>query len=1164
MNVSLIEKIKKLLLEAEESTTGSSVTAGELFSNNGEGGIHVVNPGQEKAEKNQWLDPKEAAAYKAQQAILDKLNRYKVTKTGRGGNIKKFVFTYEGKKDTRDWVPRLVTFSDERIKDADGNPISINVTVQTKKFLDKLLRNLFENVKDKVSGTEKPKIANIDISFEENKSDDEEFNGIITSLKSNFFDGIDPIREVVQEDNRFWPSSYVIHITAPIDKYSDESINQIKSFYDEKTLAADAATVKASIDKQKVNIDIVINKSTTLLPMYNTINYVPTNSKTGALDKLSWTYQRIRETNKSSAPNLAQHLDGLIQQYNEQLKNLNKQRKAKGAKIKEIDAAIKRVKDTLTKVKSTKASINKNQTLTYIDQQTFDDSSNTDTMSIGPLGLLAKARRITDAHENNSILVITSDVGTMYMWAPGDDNVQTLSVTKEETGKENGFAKHVKDYFEGLISKEAFSAYVDSMDIPISKKDIVEKFVSKYIERNYYNVYCMKMMFSDTVNVSYNMELPPSVLDTNAAIHQVSNSIKVPGSERLPKQKTSSFLRTSIDVGDSYKTKLVTVSHDILKTGSGSLGFFKDSIKTISGDFTSIRTFIENFMYMVSATKSVIYDFYVPITKKQFDTLKNGDIVTIEQNNRTIILDPNKNHALATIINSIGEYKKSVSLVLKYDKVGYNEAENNLSLLKRIFRGLLRQYQHIGWNEFKEFQKKLNDTISGYNSSIAGRPGIIDKMQNDMIIGIRGAKDLKQNISDVVVAHNLIKDAFPIIESYFASFKVKNTDDKSKKGKNEEMFVPALIHTTPTDGFNFGAARKGMHIDARASLIEQLYDFLVHGEDKVNKWIAKKSHNVNDIVETNLKIITYLDDTIKLLEKITAYDGVKMFEFEDVENIENVVGGIATEIDTKLTGAEISNKDFKIESVPSVDRSDDKDPHKYGIRDALETTKESDISSGLVISDACKKAFRPLVNTLKSMITETKNSMKEKPGPIMILPANGPVPYAPIHTVITLEHEGDNLLLVVISSCFSVDTSATKSFYNYSFDKEHSRFIIDDTTKIADDDKEDVQTALGQMDFAFCSFNMMSTKRLIINTSAAMKRIERQAIDGYHKLQLVARRIYAEMLAGASSDEEKERILMINNDNTKKPVKDIVKDIARYICIAALLLEVENNDDMEF
>ncbi len=1236
MNNLLLEQIKRLI---------SETTAGEFFTDMQDGSRTFSGRDRGLKDDDPLSDPEEAkkaARRKARGFILDQLNRFTKKKTGKNGKIIKYILNYDSKLDKNDWVPRLVTFHDERVKNKSGETVNIEVTPQTYKFLQNLLKNLLDTEKDVVSETTKEKISGLSISFEEIENSNGNITEILDSVDDNFNAGIGRLKEIVLNDKRFNPKDFVLKIRAPIHGYTEEQLEQIGQLYDKATSLTDISNIKTSINNLYVDIDITINTTATLLPLYNNVNFAPKNSNSGALEKLAWSYQQLRQMTQDVAKNsetnilnsiepakilhvIKRYYDGSLpddinsaedaKKIIDLIDNKNilraiesntisdRFRKEIVTKIKEeyegtpqandknfinnlVDETIKREKaddkEFLTRIKTLMGRILplndkiRKGANTFVNRIQVDDATNEDAMSIGPLGLLAKGKRIIERNEPNSIIVITSDVGMGYIWVPPTfgnergDFLKTFRITKD--GADTKYGKLIKDFFEGLISKERFLYEIELMDLSPDQRAIAEKFNDTYINRTYTRIYCFKLMYCNAVTATYNMPLPASVFDTQVGRQQMPKSIKVPGSENLP--RTKSYVTTTKKTFDGTEntSKLTTVSEDLLKVGSGSLSFLS-AMKHIgdlggpTNNFEEKNQFITNVFWLHTVFVNLVFEFYAYLTEEQFNELKAGNTITIKGDDENDIdLDPNDNKSLKAIIDSMDKYNPQIAYVLKYDKFGFNVAESHLKSLQKIYSQILRQMDSIGFNESEEGRKLLNDIQTGFNTSIAGRPGTVSKIQNDMILSIKGSDSFERNISDAIVENNLLRDAFPIIRSYFESFHGDDAEDAQNTSDTNDALIPELITSTTMDGLNIPGTRKGVHINERNSLISQLNDYINDGKIKITSFFAgteEKQHI--DAIVSIIKSYRYLFDAIKLLDKVTAYDGVRMFEYQNIENVNTLSPAWLSEINTKLKLHEID------------DSTNLKNTVEEAVKTALETATEADVKSGISTSTYCRENFRPLIDKVREMI----NLSPSKKMPIAITPYKSNIPYTPIHTIITAIKNKDNIVFCIVSSVLSIKETASP--YNYIYDKKTKEFKVkpNEITKkieVESEDKDFVQDHVGQADYAFCMFNMMSAKKTTDLTLNSFSNLEKRASIGYRDLKryIEENNIFSDIsnmsdikesdidnLIKQSVNETADTPQSVNSVIKFSRIRNIIDIIAKYIVVTAILYDIQNENDME-
>ena len=355
----------------------------------------TFNSFQKKQEMSE-ADIRKERSRLARRRMMEKLNKITKRRTGKGGNQTTYIFSYKGNDDTRNWQPLLVSLKDTEIKINGVDEAHFLVTPQTRNFLLNLLTNLRDTVIDKNDPEKRvPKIADIKITASIIPDDiDHDYENVLKSLSIKETEGISSLISLIKNDERFHPQNYILNVEVPIKEYKDEDLDTIsKEFSFTDTSISDIGSIKTSINHSKVNIELKVIRDFTLMPMYNEIrnDFVPRQSKVGAIEKLAWAFQKAREMNKNMIPLSAEIADRRINQINDALKSFKK----KNSTDPEIAAKIADLSKEKTEMVNMKAALQSN-TQTYIDQTNINETTNSDVMSVGPLALLERAKRLQD------------------------------------------------------------------------------------------------------------------------------------------------------------------------------------------------------------------------------------------------------------------------------------------------------------------------------------------------------------------------------------------------------------------------------------------------------------------------------------------------------------------------------------------------------------------------------------------------------------------------------------------------------------------------------------------------------------------------------------------------------------------------------------------------
>lgn len=1150
MRNNLLEQIKKLITEASDQALASM---GSDFGKGGFGG-HRFQKSKEMSED----EIRKERSRLARRRMTDKLNKITKRRTGKGGNQTTYIFSYKGDDDTRNWQPLLVSLKDTEIKINGVDEAHFLVTPQTRNFLLNLLTNLRDTIIDP-SDPEKriPKISDIKITATVIPDDiDLDYENVIKSLSVKETSGISKLISLIKNDDRFHPQNYILNIEVPIKEYKDEDLDTIsKEFSFTDTSISDIGSIKTSINKSKVNIELKIIRDFTLMPMYNEIrnDFVPRQSQVGAIEKLAWAFQKAREMNKNMIPLSAAIADRRIKQIDDALKSF----KTEDSSNPEIAAKLSDLNKEKAEMINMKTAINA-KTQTYIDQTNINETTNSDVMSIGPLALLERAKRIQDNKDKNSIIVITSDVDVSYIYLPEIRNNVGDIIRSEKIEKFNGqgaAGKNIKDWFEGLIPKELFNVNITSLNLPENAKTEVQDFINEFVNKKYDFVYCLKMMYADQIGVSYSMDLPQSVFDKIGGdkVIAMPDSVKVPGSQKLAKTRT--ILKTT----KTANTKLITTTDDVLSIGSGTLTFLKDAYKMIDVDGIGKKRIIDNFTnlgFISDMLKSSIYDYFFELDKSTFEQLKNGDSVNV--NGFQTSLSDNK--YLADTIETVKTFPKNGNLLLlKHDRLGYFKAEENFERVRNLLSQMIGQIDKNVWFEVPGGKELYQDISTSFNTTLAGRPGTVKKIQNDMITAIEDANNFKKSVSDALFEHNLTTDLGSMIKAFFDAY--ESIDDQKEQKiahrneKNISIKTPRLFRSRSLDGLNISGTRKGKKKEEiRGELNDRLVTFLHDNDQKILKSVFSSISTNSNPTLSVANVLRSFYDVMKTLEKLTSIDGARVVEFGDLADVDTLAEGTLSEVDSTLDPAKFSTADVS-------------DSIEIGIKTAFETATASDIKSGIVIDAFCRDGLKPIIRIIKDSIKQNDSNEKR---PIGITSADSQVPYTPVHTIVFATRNKKGALTVsIISSIVKIPN--LDSPYVYTYDIKHQEFTV--SGDIQPQDKEFVRDELSKMDYAYCMFNMMSVKRLMSECAESLRQlgatvgrdfdfiketIEKKNLFRYDDDTFIKTNT-------AEYESELNDLLNTTNDNTgnedrNKTVKDMMADIVRYIEIIYTARKMMNND----
>ena len=1148
MRKNLLEQIQKLISEAADQALASM---GNDFGKGGFGG-HRFQKKQEMSE----ADIRKERSRLARRRMMEKLNKITKRRTGKGGNQTTYIFSYKGNDDTRNWQPLLVSLKDTEIKINGVDEAHFLVTPQTRNFLLNLLTNLRDTVIDKNDPEKRvPKIADIKITASIIPDDiDHDYENVLKSLSIKETEGISSLISLIKNDERFHPQNYILNVEVPIKEYKDEDLDAIsKEFSFTDTSISDIGSIKTSINQSKVNIELKVIRDFTLMPMYNEIrnDFVPRQSKVGAIEKLAWAFQKAREMNKNMIPLSAKIADRRINQINDALKSF----KNKNSTDPEIAAKIADLNKEKTEMVNMKAALQSN-TQTYIDQTNINETTNSDVMSVGPLALLERAKRLQDNKDKNSVIVITSDMDVSYIYLPEIKNSTGDIIRNEKIMKFNGqgaAGKNIKDWFEGLIPKELFDANIASLDLPDNAKTEVQDFINEFVNRKYDFVYCLKMMFADQIGVSYSMDLPQSVFDKIGGdkVIAMPENVKVPGSQNLANTRTT--LKTS----KTASSKLITTTDDVLSIGSGSLTFLKDAYKMIDADGIGKKRLIDSFTdlgFISDMLKSSIYDYFFELDESSYNKLKNGE--TIDVNGYQTSL--NTNQYLADTLETVKSFPKNGKLLLlKHDKLGYFTAEENFERVRNLISQMVGQIDKDVWFEVPGGQELYKDISTSFNTTLAGRPGTVKKIQNDMITAIEDANNFKKSVSDALLEHNLTADLGSMIKAFFVAYEAIDDQKDQKVAHNNKKVIsikePRLFRSRSLDGLNISGTRKGKKKEeVRGELNDRLITFLHDDDQKLLKSaFGAVSTNTNPALAIS-NVLRDFYDIMKTLEKLTAIDGARVVEFGDLADVETLARGTLSEVDSSLDPTKFSTADVS----PSVES---------GIKTAFETATASDIKSGIVVDAFCRDGLKPIVRIIKNSIKQSTNERR----PIGITSADSQVPYTPVHTLVFATRNGNGGLTVsIISSIVKIPNF--DSPYSYTYDIEHQNFSV--SGDIQPQDKEAIRNELSKMDYAYCMFNMMSSKRLMSECAEALNQLSMKVGKDFDSIKDIIEKKnlfrYDDdtfiKTNNAEYEDELNDLLNTTSVNgeaeTNGSVKNMIADIVRYIEIIYTAKKLMNNN----
>ena len=396
-----VDKLKKFLKE-ELLLEGGIKKRGPANSNNsvamdaigwGEGGSVGRTSGTSRglgdAGKNYGIDVNSAA---------------EMTKQGYNKTIIDLAMAQSNDKESSDpgWKTEVKEYGFPALSEIVGQPVNMILTEQTGKFLQDLFGKILSKVKG-VTATFQSKKENLSTISQINDYVKETRNVDFVTHNRQFLD-------FIKSDGRFYPDSYVVTITIPIERYNEDSVKQICEKYGITTSGSGI-----TMDEVPTTIDLrfTINCASTLLNVYTTKEFFRVGSAHSSLEKFAWMSKQIRNI------------------FNKNAEQSKKNRKMSGK------------------------APDKNDELNDVE---YINTDRTKDVGISPIQLFAKVYNsfITG---RNDVFCLLDETEESYIYIPGTetktDDIYELDALEEDTpvGK---LQLAIKQYIEGMLSKEEF------------------------------------------------------------------------------------------------------------------------------------------------------------------------------------------------------------------------------------------------------------------------------------------------------------------------------------------------------------------------------------------------------------------------------------------------------------------------------------------------------------------------------------------------------------------------------------------------------------------------------------------------------------------------------------------------------------------------------------
>ena len=1143
MNASLIEKIKNLITEAKVGfSAGDSAALNSAFPAGG--GFSMSGGGKQGRNKDYRMLARRAAQSAARTRLEQSVRASFRKLGGRNGATKRLIYSYNGGEDTRDWQPTISPFESNKFGDT-----TFWVTEQTKSFLSRLMDLLSRQEKESGPGsttlTNHIKDLSVETSVVETSAKEKhaDMKSVFDSLDISDKNQVLHLYNLIQKDKRFNRPSYMIKISAPIEKYSQEDIKNIQDNLVgmnpefKSNLRPDA--VMAYINDSRINVEIRITADTTLLPLYNKVGFVPLSSKVGALDKMAWSYQKMQEFNRTSYFNI-------LKTKQKKLEALKRKPKSPetDSEINEIQADIDQLNGVINK---------------YNSPVSFNDYETSDVMSMGPLALLAKAKSLIN--ENAAIAITSVDDVCYFYYTTYDGNGNHIEkLTTFNSAKPYGNA--LKNYFEGVITKQEYdSIYEKLSDEQKKKAEPIQLFLKgRYTP----NIYCMKMMFCDWVNLQYRMRLPTTPADTSIGgpgnmQFKMPDSISVPGAQLLNNSNT--VVRKVVnDLKSKANNYLVTTATNVLHKGTGSMSFLQGIYDLLINKYR-VESNYTDVTLLISIMNSLIGGFYAIVDRKEFDNLKNTGSANSMDSTTISVAD---NQELIDFLISLKRPRPSdYQMIPKFDKSNHESLVDCLEYFTKMCSQLIKRMSDVLIPSSRSMKSKMESAINFPNAAVAGFPTLIKKIDDGIVEGINDSFTYKRTLSNCIVNLNCVQDIGAMISAFFVAFKNEIASEKaaaeaaaksgSKKAKKPTgLFKPELVSAYDYAGLNLTQCSKGYGKVARATHVKKLVNFfLTAREEFEKKYMRSTKDEKSDPTASQTTILEFLMtvfDSAKTLRKLIGMDGIRVLEYSNLENMDEPRKGWLSRINSELTIDNFSNE-------LNINEERNRNWVKR-ISKAIAETPMSTLSTGFAVDDFCREHFQPAVRMVRTALGEVG---ADKKIPVVITNKQSELPYVPAHTVMFATVNADGaVVLNLVSSCLKMTPEVSNYTYTYNWDDK----IVETNELPRQKDMSSVYHEMARRDMAYCFLMSSSQRYMILNIIGSLNSVFKNAEESYAKLKnlvngssdVLNALMVGNMKLGVN------RLLKTELVGENKTVEDLAMDILKFIMIHHIL-HVDMNED---